>query len=333
MYYTEMSGPTGTASTLLQQTGATSKKPADSKAATTPKAGATPEKAQSPAYTISQSMETLLDNLSGKKDAGAAGNSADGAAGGGTGAAASALANGNASSDMAARAKQAQQFMQTALEQAKSGTGLFGKAIDSMKKDLGSVLGSFGVSDDDAKGIIGAFGDHVNDKLKSMDFSQLAVDMQQSKSQWSIESRGMELTIQDGDRSVRISFAKSTLDFRREDQSMQASLAGNGGFSFGMQQATTTATGKATGMIVRADGFSDEEIKGILEKVNGMANKNATDGMNGLGVLKPTTSANGITHLTLDLSTPIKGLNDGNSSASGSAKETTAPATPVNITA
>ncbi|CAO3442299.1 hypothetical protein [Azospirillum argentinense] len=324
MYYSEMSGPTGTTSTVLQQANnakkATESKAADgAKAATTTTAtttdAATPAKSASPAYTISQSMENLLDNLSGKKpaagaDGANAGAAGDAAGGGKTGAQA-----------MADRAKQAEQIMQKALEQSKGLSGLFEKAIDNMAGDLGSLLGGLGMSDDDVKGAVGDFGSAMKDKLKSMDFSQMGMSMQEARSQWSIESRGMELTIQDGDKSVRISFAKSTLDFTREDRGLSATLNADGSGSAMFSAASTKVSGKATGMIVRANGFSDDEIKGVLEKLNGMA---AKGGMKGLGALTPTKSADGVMHLNLDLSQPIPGLTDG-SAAKGAAAADTAP--------
>ncbi|ALJ36004.1 hypothetical protein D9623_04325 [Azospirillum brasilense] len=324
MYYSEMSGPTGTTTTVLQQANnakkATESKAADgAKAAATTADAATPAKSASPAYTISQSMENLLDNLSGKKPAAAgadAGAAGDAAAGGKTG-----------SQAMADRAKQAEQIMQKALEQSKGLSGLFEKAIDNMAGDLGSLLGGLGMSDDDVKGAVGDFGSAMKDKLKSMDFSQMGMSMQEARSQWSIESRGMELTIQDGDKSVRISFAKSTLDFTREDRGLAATLNGDGSGSAMFSAATTKVSGKATGMIVRANGFSDDEIKGVLEKLNGIA---AKGGMKGLGALTPTKSADGVMHLNLDLSQPIPGLTDGSAAKGAAAADT---AQKVDITA
>ncbi|KAA0687183.1 hypothetical protein [Azospirillum brasilense] len=317
MYYSEMSGPTGTTSTVLQQANnakkATESKAADGTkaAATTTADAATPAKSASPAYTISQSMENLLDNLSGKKPA------AGGADGANAGAAGDAAAGGKTGTQaMADRAKQAEQIMQKALEQSKGLSGLFEKAIDNMAGDLGSLLGGLGMSDDDVKGAVGDFGSAMKDKLKSMDFSQMGMSMEEARSQWSIESRGMELTIQDGDKSVRISFAKSTLDFTREDRGLAATLNADGSGSAMFSAATTKVSGKATGMIVRSEGFSDDEIKGVLEKLNGMA---AKGGMNGLGALTPTKSADGVMHLNLDLSQPIAGLTDGSSSAKSGA--------------
>jgi hypothetical protein len=302
MYYSELSGPNGTTTTALQQAAAkksTEGKPAEGKSASTPETAKAGAKTDSPAYTISQSMESLLDNLSGKKPAGGADAGAGGIAGDSSNTGAQA---------MAARAKEAQQIMQSALDQGKGLAGIFSKAIDGLKSDLGNLLGGLGMPEDKINDVLGGYGDHLKDKLKDLDFSQLTMDMSEARSAWNIESQGIELTIQDGDKSVRISFAKSTLDFRREDQSLQATLNKDGSGSIGYEQATTKVTGKATGMIVRAEGFTDEEIKGVLEKLNGLAEKG---GMSGLGVLKPTKSADGVMHLNLDLSQPIEGLTTG----------------------
>lgn len=321
MYYSELSGPNGTTTTALQSGTAASKKPAEAKTASTPDTdkGAKAEgaKAESPAYTISQSMESLLDTLSGKPPAA-------GGSGGFSG------GSGNAQA-MAARAQEAQRILQTVMDQGKGLAGLFGKAIDGMKDDLGRTLGGLGMPSDKINDVVSGFGDHLKDKLKGMDFSKMALDMQQSRSAWSIESRGIELTIQDGDRSVRISFAKSTLDFRRDDQRLQATLNGDRSGSIGFEQATTQVSGKATGMIVRAEGFSEDEIKGVLEKLNGMAAKGGD--MSGLGVLKQTKGADGVTHLSLDLSQPVEGLTDGTAKSEPAGAAKSDAAAPVNITA
>lgn len=327
MYYSELSGPNGTTSSVLQTAAgkkAGEAKPTDGKSSSaSDTAKGTPtnaNKAGGPAYTISQSMETLLDGLSGKKPAtstaGADSSGSKGATGaGGTGAQA-----------MGDRAQQALGIMQGALEHSKGLAGMFEKAIDGLKGDLGSTLDALGMPKDKIDAVTSGFGDHLKDKLKSMDFSQMAMSMQEARSQFTIESRGIELTIQDGDKSVRISFAKSTLDFQRQDQSLQATLNGDGSGSVELGQTNTKVTGKATGMIVRANGFSEDEIKGVLEKLNGMMAKGG--GMTGSGVLKPTKSADGVLHLNLDLSQPVEGLTDGTSATGtgASAGKADAPA-------
>lgn len=317
MYYAELSGPNGKPSVL-----STAVQNGSSKTAGTAKDALTKSdaksvdgdkgKTQSPAYTISQSMESLLDSMTGKGGA----QAATGAAGGG-----SAPAAGNSGVD---RAKQAQSLMQSALDHGKDLAGMFGKGIDSLKQGLGDVLGALGVPQNRIDDAVSGFGDGLKSKLDGMNLSDLSVDMQATQSQWSIESHGIDLEIQDGDRSVKISFAKSTLDFRRDDQRLQASLGKGGDMALSATGMTTTATGKSTGMIVRSEGFSEDEIKDILGKLNDMAAKGGGgDGMKGLAVLKPTTSKDGVTHLTLDLSSPVAGLSTGKS---GTASTTAAGA-------
>ncbi|SMH57167.1 hypothetical protein [Azospirillum agricola] len=312
MYYAELTGPSGTPSllsTTTSGTGAakkTTESKGDAKAADAKSGGAS----GSPAYTISESMESLLDSISGQgaKDAAKS-------------------AGADTSSKNLDRAKQAQGLMQSALDHGKGLAGTFDKAIDTMKQGLGDILGALGMSSDGVADATAGFGDAMKSKLADLDFSKMAVDMQAARSQWSIESHGMELSIQDGDRKVQISFAKSTLDFRKDEARLQA---GGGGMAAGF--STTTATGKSTGIIVRGEGFSEDEIKNILGKLNDMASKAGGDGMKGLAVLKPTTGKDGITHLKLDLSVPVEGLSSG-TPATTTAGAADAKPQSVNITA
>ncbi|PWC33031.1 hypothetical protein [Azospirillum sp. TSO35-2] len=332
MYYSELSGPNGKPSVLstavqngASKTAGTAK---DTLAKTDTKSGTKSESTgQSPAYTISQSMESLLDSLTGKGGKANGGPAGNGSADGGT------APGGNSGLD---RAKQAQSLMQSAFEHGKGLSDMFSGAVDSLKQGLGDVLSALGVPQNRVDDAVSGFGDHVKAKLGQTDLSQLSVDMQSSQSQWSIESSGIDLEIQDGDRSVKISFAKSTLDFRRDDARMQATLGQGGAGTVGLSAATTTATGKSTGMIVRSEGFSADEIKDILGKLNDMAGKAGGDGMKGLAVLKPTTGKDGVTKLSLDLSVPVEGLTTGKNaitSASAAGNTGAAKSQGVNLTA
>lgn len=316
MYYAELTGPNGTTNVLAAKTNATAKQ-ADANAADAKAPATTAAKTESPAYTISQSMESLMDSMTGQgANKGTSAGSAS-ASGGGL-----------------ERARQAQGLMQNALDQSKGLSDLFGKAIDTMQQGLGDILGALGMPQsgiDDAKA---GFGDAMKSKLADMDFSKMAVDMTAARSQWSIESHGMELTIEDGDRKVQISFAKSTLDFRKDEQRLQGVLNRGGSGSVGMETTTTTtATGKSTGIIVRGEGFSEDEIKSILGKLNDMAAKSGGDGMKGLAALKPTTSKNGVTHMTLDLSVPVEGLTDGKTTAATDPAAAAGKSAGVDVTA
>lgn len=323
MYYAELSGPTGTPTVLSTAAGTGAvKKTSDGKDAakgteTKDKAEAkTVAPSETPAYTISESMESLLDSISGQ----AAKDKAKSAGG-----------DGGSSSSSLDRARQAQGLMQNALDHSKGLAGVFGKAIDTMKDGLGDMLGALGVPQNRIDDATAGFGDAMKSKLADLDFSSMAVDMQSARSQWSIESHGIELTIEDGDRKVQISFAKSTLDFRRDDARLQATLGKGGDGTAGLTTSTTTATGKSTGMIIRAEGFSEDEIKDVLGKLNGMAAKAGGNGLAGLAVLKPTTGKDGVTHLNLDMSVPVEGLSTGKADSATAAAG--AKTQGVNVTA
>lgn len=346
MYYSQVTGPGSGASTAAPpatKKSAETSKAADTKAASpasmststsvTTTTTSVSTGTSSPAYTISQSMESLLDAMSGKKptnDAKDGSGSATDSAGGG----ASSSGNGGVK-----RAQDAQKYMQAALDQSKQVAGMFSKAVDSFKSDLGSLLSGLGMSDDKVKSAVGSYGDAMNAKMANMDFSNMAADMQTARSQWSIESRGIELKIKDGDREVSISFAKSTLDFRKEEQSASAVFGAGGDVTKAMfGQTTTTATAKATGIIVRgAENFSSDEMKNILGKLTDMASKGG--GMKGLATLSPSTDSKGVMHLKVDLSVAGSSLGVSSSAdtaasaaASAAAASSSAPAASASTT-
>lgn len=347
MYYsTQVTGPGSSASTMAAPVTkkTTDAKAADAKAAATTSAATTTTAAtpasSSPAYTISQSMESLLDAMSGKAPAkdqdNSSGTATDSSGGGSSSAPSSSSSSANAGLK---RATDAQRYMQAAADQGKQVASLLNKAVSTFKSDLGSMLSGLGMSDDKVKDAMGSFDDAMNSKMANMDFSNMAVDMQTARSQWSIESRGIELKIKDGDREVSISFAKSTLDFRKDEQSASAVFGANGDMTKGMfSQTTTTATAKATGIIVRgAENFTSDEMKNILGKLTDMASKGG--GMKGLATLSPSTDSKGVMHLNVDLSVPVDGLSSGSSTAAAStgAASAASPSTPaassVNISA
>lgn len=339
MYYsTQVTGPGSSASTMAAPVAkkTTDAKAADAKAAATTSvattSAATPA-SSSPAYTISQSMESLLDAMSGKAPAKAQDNSsgtATDSSGGGS----------SSSTSSTKRTSDSQRAIQAAADQGKQVASLLNKAVGTFKSDLSSMLSGLGMSDNKVKDAMGSFDDAMKSKMANMDFSNMAVDMQTARSQWSIESRGIELKIKDGDREVSISFAKSTLDFRKDEQSASAMFGANGDMTKGMfSQTTTTATAKATGIIVRgAENFSSDEMKNILGKLTDMASKGG--GMKGLATLSPSTDSKGVMHLNVDLSVPVDGLSSGSSTAAAAstgaastASSSTPAASSVNISA
>ncbi|HYH21019.1 MAG TPA: hypothetical protein VD995_20630 [Azospirillum sp.] len=277
MSATELAGLGSAAASAVPTTKNASVKKADDKPATdkpaTDSSGA-PAAKQDPAYTLSQSVESLLDGINGKK----------------------------AADPALARAREAERIMAGVQAMSKAISDATSKAMDLIKGDMGKVLGGFGMSDDDVNAILGGFGKHMQDQFKKFDFNKVALDVQHSSMNMTLESRGMELVIQDGDRSVRISYGKSELHMEMDDQRLQASLDKGGNFDFKLDRSSTTVDGKATGMIVKANGFSDEEIQGIVDKLNGIMEKG---GLNGLAAFKPEKGADGVTRMKVDLSVPL----------------------------
>ncbi|MGQ9367201.1 hypothetical protein [Azospirillum sp. A39] len=247
---------------------------------------------EDPAFTISESMEKLLDGLTGGTT--------------------------DIQNDPAVlRAQQAERMMRGIQQMSRAVTEATTRALDMIKGDLGRTLGGFGMPADRINDVLGAFDSHLQDKLKGLDFGGVSLDITQSSTQMTLESRGIDLVIEDGDRKMSISFAKSTLQFAQDDQRLQAELGKDGSFSFAFGQNSVTANAKATGMIVKADGFSAEEIEGVLEKLNGMLDTGALSGMNGTAVIRPEKTSDGILKLKLDLSVVLGGESaDGAATAS-----------------
>lgn len=270
--------------------------------------------------TISKSMEKLLDGFTGagKKTP----SNDDGAVGGqsGSGGGASAGgAGGGFSSAALDRAREGKKIMDNLANFQDDFANNLGKALNALKGSLGDTLGQFGMSQDDIESVLTGFSKDAEEKLKSFDFAELSVDYQKSATQFSIESHGIDLIVKDGDRELKVSYAKSTLDLRREDQSLQAQVAQGGDSMIRVGASTTTADGKAEGMIINAKGFSADEVEAVLDQLNKMSSGKAGGSSGGLAVLTPEKKADGILKLQLDLSAILP-------SASSSAAATASPA-------
>ena len=239
---------------------------------------------------IEDSMETLLDRLTGKARP-------EGSGGGSGGGNSQAPALAQSEDPRVTQARIAQKFMETALQQARDGTGPIGKAINGLKDSLSGMLKGLGMNDDDLGKTMLDFGDMVQDRLKTKDYANLAVQMSASQSSWTIDTDGIDLTITDGDRKLTVSFAKSTLDFNKVE--VGASSGPNGSAaSFGM----THATGKSTGMIVKSEGFSEDEIASIVSNIASKAEAGGVSGLTDSGRIQTSKNAGGALQLSLNLS-------------------------------
>ena len=277
-------------SVTAQSGQAPAKKGADSAAESGASKTANPATANN--NSIADSMESLLDRLTGKARPESAGDESGRSAGNSQAPAVS----GN-EDPRVAQARIARKFMETALQQARDGTGPIGKAITGLKDNLSSMLKGLGMGDDDLKKTMIDFGDMVQDRLKTKDFTDLAVQMSASQSSWTIDTAGIDLTITDGDRKLTVSFAKSTLDFNKVEVGASAGPNGSGA-SFGI----THATGKATGMIVKSEGFSEDEIASIVSNLSSKAEAGGVSGLTDSGRIQTTTNSGGALQLSLNLS-------------------------------
>lgn len=269
--------------------------------------------------TISKSMEKLLDGFTGAGQKTPSND--DGAVGGKSGSGASAGGSGGFSSVALDRAREGKKIMDNLANFQDDFANNLGKALNALKGSLGDTLGQFGMSQDDIESVLTGFSKDAEEKIKSFDFAELSVDYQKSSTQFSIESHGIDLIVKDGERELKVSYAKSTLDLRREDESLQAQVAQGGDSMIRVGASSTTADGKAEGMIINAKGFSADEVEAVLDQLNKMSSGKAGGSSGGLAVLTPEKKADGILKLQLDLSAIMP-----SASSSAAAATSAAPA-------
>lgn len=268
---------------------------------------------------ISKSMESLLDTFTGAAQKKTQQN------GGSPG-------KGGFQSASLDRAREAENIMNKVATTRDAFAESLGKALKGLEGSLGGVLEMLGAPKDQIDGALKDFSKDLLQKSKSIDFSQIAVDYQSSATQFSIESSGIDLIVQDGDRQLKISYAKSTLDLHREDESLQAQVAANGDSMVRVGQSTTTADGKAEGMIINAKGFSAEEVEQILGKLNEMSDKSGVKS-GGLAVATPEKRQDGTMKLKLDLSAILPPMSETQAGAAADAAKQAASSGGLNITA
>lgn len=287
--------------------------------------------------TISKSMEKLLDGFTGAGQKTPSND--DGAVGGDSGSGANAGANAGAgaggfSSAALDRAREGKKIMDGLANFQDEFANNLGKALNALKGSLGDTLGQFGMSQDDIESVLTGFSKDAEEKIKSFDFAELSVDYQKSSTQFSIESHGIDLIVKDGDRELKVSYAKSTLDLRREDESLQAQVAQGGDSMIRVGASSTTADGKAEGMIINAKGFSADEVEAVLDQLNKMSSGKAGGSSGGLAVLTPEKKADGILKLQLDLSAILPSASSSAAAATSAAPAGSAPVSAgLNITA
>lgn len=267
---------------------------------------------------IGKSMEGLLDNVSGvaarNKQKSSTDDATDGGSKGG--------GQGGFSSAALDRAKEAESIMSRLASARDSFAEGLGRALKGLEESFGGALDLLGAPKDQIDSAKKDFSSMLQDKTKGIDFSQLAVDYQSSSTQFSIETHGIDVVVQDGDRELKISYAKSTLDLRREDESLQAQIGKGGDAMVNVGQSTTTADGKSEGMIINAKGFSADEVEKIVGRLNELSSGGGGSKGGGAAMITPEKRADGTLKLKLDLASfmpPASDTSAGAASASAAA--------------
>lgn len=249
--------------------------------------------------TLSKSMEKLLDSFTGGRPATLGADDAPRPDSGGS------TSAGQYKSAALDRAREAEAIMSRVQQAGADFAKGLGKALDGIADTLGKTLGQLGMSSDDVNSLLSGFKDDLAGKSKELldtlsqspDFGQMSLDYQSTSTQFTIETSGIDLVVQDGDRKMVVSYAKSTLDLKRQDESVQVQAGANDNGSVAVSATSTAAQGKAEGMIVNAKGFSAEEVQQVLDRLNEMRSEGGASAK-----LTPEKRADGTMKLKLDLS-------------------------------
>jgi hypothetical protein len=227
------------------------------------------------------------------------------------------------------RAREGLKIMNQVASASNSFADALSKGLDNLTSGFGDLLGQLGASSDQIGTAMADFSKDLAEKAKTLDFSQLTASASQSATQFTIESHGIDLVVQDGDRELKISYAKSTLDLHRQDQSLQAQVNANGDASVAVGASTLDGAGKAEGLIINAKGFSPEEVQKVLDTLNGRSSGSGALGKSGgLAVVTPEKKADGILKLKLDLSSILPSSSSSTASSAGSSTGATATPAP-----
>lgn len=187
------------------------------------------------------------------------------------------------------------------------------QVMDAMGRDLGRMLKVFGMEDDEideaVKGFKGRFDEDdtrkaIHDANTMPDGAQpVAVANSESHERIgvSLEVRNVDLTLEQGGKKLTISFDRSTLAMARTSESAFAVTDGKTAVS-GAERSTGSLKASSEGLTVQADGFSEEELAGIMKSLQG-AMTGQPEGLEGQATLKPQAApkAGEPMHVSLDL--------------------------------
>ncbi len=182
------------------------------------------------------------------------------------------------------------------------------QVMQTMGKDLGRMLKAFGMDDDKideaVKGFTGKFDDKERKAaFNGMDQPSVAVSNaeQHTMTGVSVEAANIDLTLEQGGKTLSISFDRTKLSMARTSDSAYAVTDGKTAIS-GAERSTTALNAQSEGLTIKADGFSKDE----LDKIMGALQKSmssAPSGLEGSATLTPKGAPKDgePLHLSLDL--------------------------------
>jgi len=176
----------------------------------------------------------------------------------------------------------------------------FGKQLDSvmdaMGRDLERTLKALGFGDEDAGKAVKGFKDRFGEDERKAALAEArprllaAASEERETTSVAVEVRNIELTIRQGDKSLSISFDSASLSLRHSRES--ASFASDGHAAAYTRESEAAALDvRQTGLTVKADGFTDEELEGVLGALgNVMSSDDPAAAFEGLATLTPQST-------------------------------------------
>ncbi len=185
------------------------------------------------------------------------------------------------------------------------------QVMSAMGEDLGRMLKAFGLDDDKIDEAVKGFTGKFNEQDRKAAFADMnsgagqpvAVANAESHERTgvAVEATNIDLVLEQGGKTLSISFDRTTLAMARTTDSAFAVTDGKTAIS-GAERSATALNAQSEGLTIKADGFSKDE----LDKIMGALQKSMTsapDGLTGSATLTPQNAPKDgePLRLTLDL--------------------------------
>jgi len=213
--------------------------------------------------------------------------------------------------DGVAQADDALAQMQGVLEYTDEFAEQLDGVMQAMGRDLGRMLKAFGMGDEEAEEAVKGFTKRFDhDERKKAAHEALPpptlaeVSQHRESSAVSVEATNIELTLEQGGKTLTLTFDRTSLSMAHTSETVQAATDGRTSV-LGMERTAATLNAQSESFTLQADGFSAEELDGIMKSLQGAMTK-APEGLEGQATLKPLNAPKDDEPLRLSLD--LKGL-------------------------